>query len=720
MSTNTNSENDTNVRIHNGRMGGEPIFLGAISSPPPIVYGQRLTLNAPNVEPNGATNVEIAVELSPDGYNQWTHIDPKMVLPVSGDGCFLRYRATTELGTSVTEATEIHINKADYDMEDVHWKELDNTAYDGMLKIVKLEGLPEGVEVEYSGNKAYTVGDYVATAVLKYDERNYNPPAEIAPFEWSVTKAKLDVSNIEWVYDEPFMYNEMEHVVQLTGVPSGIKVNYTENEARDAGKYIAVAEFSVELENFEDPDLEPMSLDWEIRPAKIDLSKVRWQEKISFSYDGEVKKIEVINLPDRVFARYECNEAIDAGEYIAAAYFYHEEEDNYEVADALVTKWRIERAHIDLSQLSWDYEGPFKYDGGIKAVNLTGVPKGVEVNYSDNAAVNAGDYRMTAQFVILNEKNYYPVQDITRDWKISKADYDMSEVQWDYEKAFYYDGEIRSIYLTGLPEGLTAEYVNASAADAGTYEAEAIFNYDDRNYNAPSFGTCKWGIIPSIVDTKEVNWATKDKLIYNGSAHTIYLTGLPDYIICEYTGNIATDAGAYYATAKLSSISPNYIAPTVDDCSWKIAKARWNFDDLEWNVTDEHSYDGSYKRAFITNVPYEFEAKYIDNEKCEAGKYLATATLKSRSKNVEEPEPFTHVWEIRKADYDMSQVRWRYSDATPYTGQELYNELENLPETVYPIYRNNVATDAGSYVTEAYFEVKDSKNYNVPDSLYCN
>ena len=48
-------------------------------------------------------------------------------------------------------------------------------------------------------------------------------------------------------------------------------------------------------------------------------------------------------------------------------------------------------------------------------------------------------------------------------FQIKKADYDMSDVRWDYTEAFQYDGLQKTLSLVGLPAGLSASAYEGKA-----------------------------------------------------------------------------------------------------------------------------------------------------------------------------------------------------------------------------------------------------------------
>ena len=139
----------------------------------------------------------------------------------------------------------------------------------------------------------------------------------------------------------------------------------------------------------------------------------------------------------------------------------------------------------------------YEYDGTEKEIVISGqLPNGAVIQYTNNKATNAGTY--SAKVVISCEG--YKTITLEAKLTISKLNYDMSNVKWNYEKAFTYDGTVKEVIVTGLPQGVTVKsYKNNKATDVGNYTASVEFNYDTVNHNAPSIANLNWKIKPNIM-----------------------------------------------------------------------------------------------------------------------------------------------------------------------------------------------------------------------------
>jgi hypothetical protein len=102
---------------------------------------------------------------------------------------------------------------------------------------------------------------------------------------------------------------------------------------------------------------------------------------------------------------------------------------------------------------------------------------------------------------------------------IEKAVYDLTDVTWDYVKSFGYDGQEHTVALAGLPEGLVATYTNATAVNAGTYNATATVANENANYEDVELKKeLTWTIDPV---TLVLSWTTKDQADSNGLLYSL-------------------------------------------------------------------------------------------------------------------------------------------------------------------------------------------------------
>ena len=690
--------------------------IGEVRPVDEFTFGQPIPFELPEIVSAGDPNVTGYLEVSPNGEEgTWQAIDHNTILPVKCNGWLVRLCAANSVGKTVSNAVELRIKKAAKDMSGVRWAEDSNMTYDGTPKHVWIEGLPVGVHAEYEGNTATEAGNYVAAVKLDYDDDNFSEPSIMKEYEWSVRKASYDMSQVHWDYEDVFTYDGSERSVALTGLPEGVTATYENNRAARAGIYTATATLHYDEVNYEKPaDVVPCV--WEIEKAVIDPLTLEWSEYDKFVYDGQPKSVRILNLPDDAEIDYDGAEETPAGKYLARGTLT----GNYRASGPVEYEWEIAKASYDMGAVRWGYDKPFDFDRETHEVTLQGVPEELGVRYRNQVGISAGDYKAVAMFINPDTHNYFTPEDMTLNWTIRKKVIDMSGVKWNYQGPFTYDGETKSVELTGVPEGIHVDYENASGFNAGVYNAHAVLEYDSDNMYALQPADCQWKINKDRFDISGVHWDYSEAFTYDGKEHGVYLEGLPEGINVEYSDNTRIDAGKYVATAVLSPSDPlNYETPEVNGCTWAINKAQIEKPGLEWTDCSGFVFDGTDKTVEITSdIGDDVTVEYAFNTYHNAGRYYAKALFTAvDDSNYLPPKPMGYSWNISKADPDITGAVWDYTSPFTYDGSRKSVRLSGVPEGVRVSYTNASATDAGDYTAIARFTVSDTANYNanIPD-----
>ena len=211
------------------------------------------------------------------------------------------------------------------------------------------------------------------------------------------------------------------------------------------------------------------------------------------------------------------------------------------------------------------------YDGEEHQIVITEeLPDGVNVEYENNSATNAGTYNATAT---LSMDGYEPLI-LHATLTINKINYDMSGVQWNYNNQtnLIYNGNEQSVSVIGLPNGVTiCNYQNNAKTNAGHYIAQVTFNYDTINHNAPTLPDLEWDIQKATYDMSNVHWTYENAYVYDGEEKVVLITGLPTGVtIVSYSNNRQTEIGTYTATVTLNYDTTNYNTISIDNCIWVI------------------------------------------------------------------------------------------------------------------------------------------------------
>lgn len=692
--------------------------IGEVIEPAAFSFGETIPFELPEIISVNDPEVTGYLEISETGEEgTWKAINHNAVLPVSCDGHLLRLHAANSVGEAVSNPVRLSIRKANIDLSGVRWAEDDDMTYDGNVKHVWLEGLPDGVVPKYIGNEGVEAGTYTSTISFDFDQDNFNEPLIVREHEWSIRKGSYDMSQVGWTYDGPYTYDGVNHGVGLKGLPEGVTARYENETALKAGVYTAKAKFEYDEKNYEKPqDIAPCV--WEIKKVALDTRELEWTGYEDLVYNGNPKKVFITNLPEDAEIEYDGAEETQAGKYLARAAL----SGNYCFTGPAELEWEIAKASYDMSGAAWCEETEFEYDGETHRVQLASFPEELGVRYSGCEGRRAGEYTARASFVNPDTHNYNTPEDMTLGWRIGKKSLDMSGVRWNYDGAFTYDGEVKKVELEGLPEGVYAEYENASAYDAGIYNAHANLRFDGDNLEVAAPADCCWRIVKSRIDVSDVRWDYAEPFEYDGNEHGIYLMNVPEGVEVEYSGNTSIEAGKYAASAVLvPTDANNYEVPEVNGCAWSIDKAEYKLPQLFWTNTDDFIYDGSEKSVGIINdLGDAVNVEYTGNTAKGAGRYFARAVFSPvDSDNYRAPAPLGYSWSIGKAQFDMSGVYWDYSEPYIYDGSPKTVKVAGLPEGVTAEYVNAEATDAGAYTSTAKFRVMDADNYedNIPDMM---
>ena len=336
----------------------------------------------------------------------------------------------------------------------------------------------------------------------------------------------------------------------------------------------------------------------------------------------------------------------------------------------------------------------FVYDGKIKcpsAYYLDVLGRKVPLSVAGSHSY-AGRY--TA--VVSTTDGNYALENPTVEYEILKADYDLTGVVWQGGGSTY-DGGEKSVFLTGLPAGVTViGYVNSTAVNVGEYTATATLDYDSANYNPPVVPSFKWCILPAEypLDTFSFSDACA---VYDGLGHYPILSGnMPvglDGIALEYSfSRSATHVveGRVRVEITFKTQSKNYIAP---DLITRYVEILPQNIVVKWkNIKFYYTGAALVPTAFADECAVEVEGAAID-----AGEHLATAvSLDSDYRITNDTCPFfilkaANLWlaSLSVSDVFFGRSPAPYAKAQAgdvtyvyYTDQGCTNALDEMPSAV--------------------------------------
>ncbi len=465
---------------------------------------------------------------------------------------------------------EFTVMKADISFENVVWS-ASSFLYGNQSRSVTVSGLPEGVTViGYTDNTATAAGSYTATALLSYNEQNYNAPAPLK-HSWTIERLDYELSGFEFkntvfVYDGALHYPELSGTlpIGIDGITLTYAFSHGITDVTDSDDVISIV-FSTSSPNYNTP--EPVYAKVKITPMPI---------SVSWSYGGAVYD-GLPHIPEAYspYTKITVSGAmIDAGLYTAIA---SSSSANYSITNS---EYSYE---ITKAQNSWREPPSIQniFASGSpapKAIPNAGSP--VFTYYSDpectqrvSAPLAAGVYYMLC--TVPEGKNHLPLShqpvrfDVMAVIPISLAVTMIKDSYVAFERIT--DGDVRAV--VGYNDGASA--VIPLSELAITYQAADAFRAGDTSLMVAymSLTALKTVTVAKArYDTSGVLWQATEHT-YSGEEKRPVLTGVPVGVeVIGYSG-CGVNAGTYTVSAVLAYDEANYEPPAIPAVTLTVKKA---------------------------------------------------------------------------------------------------------------------------------------------------
>lgn len=441
---------------------------------------------------------------------------------------------------------EWEIGKANYDLSVFSF--FDNSPiYNGAEQYPRFDGsMPVGIDGEslhyrFIGGATHVSDGKVKVEIAFYtNSKNYNLPASMFAY---VEIMPLGISAV-WNYFE-FSYDTSAHAPTAIAEECGVSVV---GAATNAGSYTATA---VSLDS--DYYIINPRMDFVIHKAENLWTK---EPGVSDIFEGSDPKVFAECLGGEVYFVYyssdgktEISTPDKPGSYYVSA--VSDGNINYKPikSDKLAFSV-IKIAPVSMSVImnKTDFRAYEIIGGGDITVILQNNDGScttleideISVEYQNGGSLRFNDRYLTVSFLDFSEKINI---------EVLKADYDMSGVIWS-ESEFVYDGTEKTVWLLGLPSGVTVrEYIGATGCAAGEYTVSAILDYDGENYNPPLLSD---GVF--VIKKQRVALPSVQALIYNGTAQKPHLAQSDLYTVSV---SPETAAGRYEMVLELTD-AENY------------------------------------------------------------------------------------------------------------------------------------------------------------------
>ena len=282
------------------------------------------------------------------------------------------------------------------------------------------------------------------------------------------------------------------------------------------------------------------------------------------------------------------------------------------------------------------------------------------------------------------------------------------------DKSVTYNGSAQSIEVANLPQGATVTYSPSNTfTNAGVYSVTATVS-------APNFDTVTLSATLTInkatYDMSQVVFADKS-VAYDGNAHSLEATNLPDGVTVTYIGNNQTNVGTYTVLAVFSGDSANY-----NPIANMTATLTVTQNAVQGVTFDSRTvtYDGAaHSLAIEGNMPQGIAVVYEGNSQINAGTYTVTAKFVGSNPNFEQMPDMTATLTIEKRELQIEFVGEQTAAYTGYAQNPLTARATNLcgsDTVVIDITYDGDVVDAGTYVATA---TVDSDNYKLTANNTC-
>lgn len=516
----------------------------------------------------------------------------------------------------ITLRATVLIHAIEFDYRYIKYEQTTFT-YDGLphnLVISNPEIMPDCYTYYCSETDMVDANTYYVRVYFESTNQNY------ASFylDQTVTINKLVVDMSDVVLEDMiYTYDGTPKEYVYNGeLPFGISnIFYTNNYQIEAGQYDVTIDFSTLNDNIEDIPSKTAKLI--INKAKLDMSGVSFND-LEVEYDGNNKSIYIDGYVDTsiINVTYLNNDHVEVGEYVVTVTFSHDLA-NYEQIESMSATLKILPKEMELEFLDQE----FTYDETRHYLEVSNIPEGVSVTYTNNGKIDAGEYTVIANISYDKTGNYrYPDQ-LEAKLIINKAPL---PVTYDHRVYTYTGKEItHNVQFSSIPSGFTFEYTNNKQSRPGVYECSVLITGQHQNYEAPGLLTSTFEIVKEHYFDITLVYEDRIEYIYGilkNSYIANYLPAVPekDQYIGYWEGAEGYLTGDITVYAKYN---PIYHTIYIDT------------DGAYLNIsTVEAAYNHEFTLPELTREGYTFAGYYYNGELFESGLYPYKESIEIKAK----------------------------------------------------------------------------------------
>ncbi len=645
---------------------------------------------------------------------------------VIGEGAENYYVEPITTTWEITKGTYSRVGSVDFDRTRTQFVRDNVFVYDGIIHTVYLDfsNLDSNVRsagVSFDSMNKVDAGQYEIVVELEYigDNPNYQSEAGSVTLYWEIEKAPLviTVADHTITYGDVFSCNNLD---ASNGFASADGSGYSEDYSFLEGEPTFLCEYeqydNVGTYNIEATGYTSNNYDISYVLGTLTVSKkslvitpksvsVKYSEDIVYDgviADGFVGDDTLAVLGGTPIFTSEYTNTTTVGTYTTSVSGYTS--GNYDISYRIGTLYVVENT-IDVSSVALvKKELVFNREVQGVAIKTSSLPTGVSVvnivmDKDGKTTQNVGNYTAEVTLAYVDTVNYKPIPKVYLDWKIIKADVDISGYSY-VSNQLTYNGTEQSVAFTELPAGAEIKNISGNTGkDVNLYHCIVTIGCSDtHNYNDfTDMKAFNWRIAPLRLTVRANNNTITygDSPTHNGIAEiTGFATGedasiLSGEIVYKYNYNLGGDIGSYVINIQDSTLSSNNYNITFVNGTLTVIAKEVDLDGYveEWQTEDTREYNPSTPfTPVIVNLPTGVRAYYTytlnDGSNTEVPNPIAVDAYMATAQLVKENNNYTLInnngvgafsFEIVKGELDASALVWSVADGVEveYSGTSL-------------------------------------------------
>ena len=581
-------------------------------------------------------------------------------------------------------------------------------AFDGNSKNLQVTNYDSALMTQAGTLSATDAGDYTVTYSLK-NKNNYtwaDDSTDDVVINWAIGSQRLNKPDAA---TKTFTYSGDAKTLVVSNFDADFMTESGTKVAIDAGTYTVTYSLKDTAKaKWADGSTADVTITWTINRKPLTATQSNlYLETDTFIFNFEEQHVNCINF-DANFHDYIGTMSITYGDGLQQ-FFIVTPKANYCWNDGSITgkqfNWRM--MPLVLAEITTVNQ---TYDGSLKTVQfLMGGQSFDQDTYirfrssSVKTATNAGTYTVNLEVAISSLRFADGSKICAFNWTIDRANLTAAQSTFAQDGSLTFNGANQTVTIANYNASIHVLSGTTSATNAGDYEA----NVDPNSNYAWSDGS---------TDTKIVNWTINQKSVdvptaaqiefaYDGSAHSLDITGFDSTFINKSGDETKTAAGSYQLTFSLKDAVNTRWADGSTDAKvieWSIGMTKISAP-IPANIN--FTYNGNEQAPTFTGFDSDTMTISGTQAATSAGTYSVIFNLKDASTTVWDDNSTSAVsyeWKINRKPLTAAQSTFAQSGELTYNGLTQTVTISNFDENYHVLGGTFQAYYAGTYEARVY------------------